>query len=183
MNNAGPLGCVCPPRSLRVAHSRGSAFGTVCRKFGTTWSAAENGHATYARVMVGAAKVWKVNDVTTPRCPPPPPRSAQKRSGSLSALAVTILPSARTTCIAVTESQVSPYARVSTPTPPPWVSPAMPTVGQEPPGIPRPCVPSASYTWTSEAPAPTVAVVPFRETWSSGRTSTTSAPSPADQPG
>ena len=59
-------------------------------------------------MIVGAAKVVNVNDVTTPRWPPPPPRSAQKRSGSWSALAVTTLPSASTTCIAVTESQVSP---------------------------------------------------------------------------
>jgi hypothetical protein len=96
---------------------------------------------------------------------------------------VTTFPSASTTCIAVTASQVRPWARVRTPTPPPWVSPAMPTVGQEPPAIPRPRVPSASYTWTREAPAPTVAVVPSSETPCNGRTSTTSAPSPADQPG
>ena len=77
MNNAGPLGWVCPPSSFSVAQSLRSAFGTVWRNPATTWAAAENGQARKARVIVGAAKVVIVNDVTTPRCPPPPPRSAQ----------------------------------------------------------------------------------------------------------
>ena len=183
MNRVGPLACVAPPSSLSVAQSRRSAVGTVASQWGTTRPAAENGHAMKARVIAGAANVFIVNDVTTPRWPPPPPRRAQKRSGSRLGLAVTTRPSASTTFMAVTASLVSPWARVSTPTPPPWVSPAMPTVGQEPPAIPRPRVPSPSYTWTREAPAPMVAVVPLRETRWSGRTSTTSAPSPADHPG
>ena len=183
MISVGPPGCVWPPSSLSVAHSRRSLRGSSCRKWGTTWAYAENGHATNARVIVGAANVWNVNDVTTPRCPPPPPRSAQNRSGCWVGLAVTTEPLASTTRIEVTASQVSPCARVSTPTPPPWVRPAMPTVGHEPPAIPRPRVPSASYTWTREAPAPTVADVPLSETLLSRRTSTTSAPSPADHPG
>src|SRR5207342_3785680 len=101
-NNVGPLGWLWPPSAFSVAQSRRSARGTVRRNWGTTCEAAENGQARKARVIVGAAKVRIVNDVTTPRWPPPPPRSAQNRSGSESALAVTTRPSASTTRIAVT---------------------------------------------------------------------------------
>ena len=94
--------------------------------------------------MVGAGEVASWNDVTTPRWPPPPPRSAQNRSGSCSALTLRTRRSAVTTCIEVTASQVSPIARVSTPTPPPRVSPAMPTVAHEPPAIARPRLPRLS---------------------------------------
>ena len=45
MNSTGPLAWVAPPSSLSVAQSRRSALGTVARKWGTTWRAAENGQA------------------------------------------------------------------------------------------------------------------------------------------
>lgn len=64
----------------------------------------------------------------------PPPRSAQNRSGSLSALHVRMVPSGSTTSALTSRSQVRPSCRESTPTPPPRVMPAMPTVGQLPEG-------------------------------------------------
>src|SRR3954453_20681760 len=61
MKRAGPPGWLRPPTSRIVAQSRGSALGTVPSQCGTTWSAAESGHATYARVIVGAGNVVKRN--------------------------------------------------------------------------------------------------------------------------
>src|ERR1700757_1387185 len=61
--------------------------------------------------------VAKVSEVVTPKLPPPPPRSAQNRSGLLAADAVTAWPPG---------------------------SPAEPTDGQVPVGIPRPAAASAS---------------------------------------
>ena len=46
-------------------------------------------------------------------------------------------PSAVTICTSSRLSQVRPEARAVTPMPPPSVSPAMPTVGQDPPGTAR----------------------------------------------
>ena len=90
-----------------------------------------------------------------------------------------------TTCIEVTASQVSPMARVSTPTPPPSVSPAIPTVAHDPPAIARPWSLRAAYTGARAAPAPTVAVLPLVVTPFIGRQSITNAGGlpPPDQPG
>ena len=55
-------------------------------------------------------------------------------------------------------SLVSPYLRPENPCPPPRVSPAIPTVGQEPAGIIRPCDARAWTTSISRAPEPMVAV-------------------------
>lgn len=82
--------------------------------------------------------VRNVNDVATPKFPPPPPRQAQYRSLCWEESQVTTDPSARTTCAAFRLSLVSPKARPTTPTPPPSVSPAMPTVAHEPPGTASP---------------------------------------------
>jgi hypothetical protein len=59
------------------------------------------------------------------------------------------------------------------PSPPPSVSPAIPTSGPHPAGIVTPCSSSASYTRPSRAPAPTVARPSDTETSSSGPTSIT----------
>ena len=56
--------------------------------------------------------------VTMPKLPPPP-RSAQKRSGSLSASTRRSVPSAVTSSIAVTLFVESPSLRAYQPTPPP----------------------------------------------------------------
>jgi hypothetical protein len=87
--------------------------------------------------------------------------------------------------VEVTASQVSPMARVSTPTPPPSVSPATPTVAHDPPAIARPWSLRAAYTGARAAPAPTVAVLPLVVMPFIGRQSITNAGGapPPDQPG
>src|ERR1700676_3021239 len=50
------------------------------------------------RQMAPAGWVLKVNEVTTPKLPPPPPRQAQNRSGLLLALHVLTWPSAVMIC-------------------------------------------------------------------------------------
>ena len=79
-----------------------------------------------------------VNETAMPKLPPPPPRLAQYRLGLDVALAVRIAPSAVTIRSDSRLSLVSPNARDSTPTPPPRVRPAMPTVAHDPPGTARP---------------------------------------------
>ena len=56
------------------------------------------------------------NEVTTPKLPPPP-RSAQKRSGSVSSLAVTTSPDASTTSAESRLSTAIPYLPISQPMP------------------------------------------------------------------
>jgi hypothetical protein len=87
----------------------------------------------FVRFCVGC--VLKVNDVTTPKFPPPPPRIAQKRSGSVMASHVSMRPSAVTTCAETSASHVRPHILSTTPMPPPCVSPEMPTLRQVPSGM------------------------------------------------
>ena len=77
-------------------------------------------------------------EVTTPKLPPPP-RSAQKRSGFSSAEARRTRPSAVTTSAATRLSALRPALRLSQPMPPPSVSPPMPVWLTKPPGVARPC--------------------------------------------
>ena len=74
---------------------------------------------------------------------------SRRRSGST--------PSAVTIVSERSRSQVSPVRRLSTPRPPPRVSPAAPTVGQVPVGIDRPCAGQRACTGVERAPAPTMA--------------------------
>ncbi len=74
------------------------------------------------------------NEVTMPKLPPPP-RSAQKRSGFSLALARTSSPSAVTTCAAMRLSTVRPNLRVVQPKPPPSARPATPVVELMPSGV------------------------------------------------
>ncbi len=83
----------------------------------------------------GCSRNW--NEVTTPKLPPPP-RSAQNRSGFSSALACTSVPSASTTSASSRLSIVRPYLRVRWPMPPPSVSPPTPVVEMIPHGVARP---------------------------------------------
>src|SRR5271155_3581531 len=73
-----------------------------------TRAACDHGQDRKNRTMSPAGWVRNVNEVTTPKLPPPPPRQAQKRSGLLAALAVLTCPSAVTICKDVTLSLVSP---------------------------------------------------------------------------
>ncbi len=79
---------------------------------------------------------WSLNsnEVTTPKLPPPP-RSAQKRSGLSVSLARTSLASAVTTSAEIRLSMVSPNLRVVQPKPPPSVRPATPVVELMPSGV------------------------------------------------
>src|SRR5207253_5097840 len=86
-------------------------------------------------VLTGCRRYSK--EVTTPKLPPPP-RSAQKRSGCSSAFTCSTCPSAVTISTEMTLSQVSPYFLASQPTPPPSVSPAMPVLETTPVGTASP---------------------------------------------
>ena len=83
----------------------------------------------------GAA--WNMNEVTTPKLPPPP-RIAQKRSGFSSSFAVTTLPSASTTSAPSRLSIDRPSPRLRWPIPPPSVRPPTPVVEMIPPASARP---------------------------------------------
>src|SRR5689334_21406326 len=91
---------------------------------------------TTSTSLVG--NVAKVSEVVTPKLPPPPPRSAQNRSGLLAADAVTTWPLGSTTDADVNWSQSRPACRDWAPMPPPNACRAAPTDGQVPVGTPRP---------------------------------------------
>src|SRR6516164_5489474 len=126
----------------RFDQSASGACGAQDCQAEITRAACDHGQDKKNRTICPAGRVVKVNEVTTPKLPPPPPRQAQNRSGLVLALHVLSWPSAVTICRDFTLSLVRPYARDTTPTPPPRVSPAMPTVGQDPPGTARPCAES-----------------------------------------
>ena len=77
---------------------------------------------------------------------PPPPRTAQNRSGFSSALATTKLPSASTISTESRLSMVSPYLRVRCPMPPPSVSPPTPVLPMMPDGT---ASPNACVAWST----------------------------------
>src|SRR5580693_1955705 len=101
--------------------------------------------------MVG--NVRNVNEVTTPKLPPPPPRNAQYRSALSSGVAVIASPLGKTTDADTSASHGRPHCRASDPRPPPRVKPAIPTVGQLPLGINRPCAASVVCTESRSAAA------------------------------
>ena len=98
-----------------------------------------------------------MNAVTTPKFPPPP-RSAQKRSGFSLAFAWTNRPSARTTSAETRLSLVRPHFLVKCPMPPPRVKPPTPVVEIIPLGAARPkgCVAWSTSPQMQPAPAVTV---------------------------
>jgi hypothetical protein len=63
-----------------------------------TRAACDQGQDRKNKTIWPAGWVLKVNEVTTPKLPPPPPRQAQNRSGLVLALAVLTWPSAVTIC-------------------------------------------------------------------------------------
>ena len=88
-----------------------------------------------------------VNEVTTPKFPPPP-RSAQNRSPCELSLAVTKLPSASTTSAASRLSTVRPNRRDRYPMPPPSVRPATPVDPRKPDGV---AMPKPTVAWSTSA--------------------------------
>ena len=84
------------------------------------------------------------------------PRSAQNSSGSRSSSHPTSRPSASTIRALTSESQVSPCTRPRRPSPPPRVSPAMPTVAPQPAGMVRPCSGGPVRVHPQIIPPPTI---------------------------
>ena len=103
------------------------------------------------------------SDVATPKLPPPP-RSAQRRSGSFSAFAVVTAPSAMTTSADRRLSTAMPYLPISHPRPPPSVSPAIPVVETTPPVVASPWAWVASLNSAQVAPPPARTVAPGAST-------------------
>ena len=97
------------------------------------------------------------NEVTTPKLPPPP-RSAQNRSGFPRPLTCRSLPSAVTTSAEIRLSMVNPNLRVVQPKPPPSVRPATPVVELMPSGVTSPNSCASLSKSASVAPGSTRAV-------------------------
>src|SRR5215469_790782 len=137
-------------------HSSGGPLGAQDCQAPITRLASDHGHCRKNVTRLLSWRVRMVNDVATPKLPPPPPMLAQSRSVCWVESHVRTEPSAVTIWTDSMASQVKPYWRESTPMPPPSASPARPTVGHEPPGIARPCAARFSYRWIRPMPAPTV---------------------------
>src|SRR5262245_40987581 len=133
-------GCGPPPVVRRqTENSASGACGAHPCQACTTAAAWDQGQLTRKVVTVPTALSLNWKPVATPKFPPPPPRQAQKRSSCSPAEQTCSVPSAVTSLTWVTLSLVVPSWRDAKPTPPPRVSPATPTVGQEPAGMVIPC--------------------------------------------
>src|SRR5580658_11322255 len=86
----------------RFDHSASGACGAQDCQPAITLAACDHGQDRKNRMISPAGWVVKVNEVTTPQLPPPPPRQAQYRSERLPEFAVLSWPSAVTICIDVT---------------------------------------------------------------------------------
>src|SRR5437764_14326728 len=114
---------VVPPGAAarcRLDHRASGACGAQDCQAAITFAACDHGQCKEKSTGLGAGRVRKVNEVTTPKFPPPPPRHAQNRSllRAGSAVAVSTAPFAVTICNDSRLSQVSPCARAVTPMPP-----------------------------------------------------------------
>src|SRR5487761_50227 len=177
---------VAPPGAAdrcRFDQSSSGAPGAQDCQAEITWLACDHGQLRKNSTISDAGWVRNENDVATPKLPPPPPRHAQNRSLSRPASQSRVAPSAVTTWTDSRLSQVRPYARETTPIPPPSARPAIPTVEHEPPGTVTPWAASVAYRSMSRVTDPTVATPePL-----SSRTEASSVPSTArpvllDQP-
>src|SRR5207302_1514826 len=120
------------------------------------------------------------NEVTTPKLPPPP-RSAQNRSGFSVALVRARRPSAVTTSTAVRLSHERPYLRPMRPTPPPSVSPATPVSAAVPAVVASPKACASRSNSPSSTPDSTRAR-PARGSTRTLRMDDTSTTRPPSQP-
>ena len=141
--------------SSRLDHSASGWNGAQDCHADITRAAWDHGQRRKKHTSWLSGRVRNVNDVATPKLPPPPPRQAQNRSLFWLAVQVRAWPSAVTIWTAWRLSLARPKARDSTPTPPPRVSPATPTVAQDPPGTARPRAASRWYMSMSRSPVPT----------------------------
>ncbi|QZO02553.1 hypothetical protein K6K41_18115 [Chenggangzhangella methanolivorans] len=114
-------------------------------------------HRRENTVMASSAgTVATVNEVLTPKLPPPPPRKPQNRFGSAPCDTERTAPSAVTISAPVIASEPTPKRRMLKPMPPPSMKPAMPTVGQRPWVMARPAARSPAATSRLRQPAPIV---------------------------
>src|SRR2546428_13747902 len=97
--------------------------------------AADHGQERKPSARALAACVRSVSEVTTPKLPPPP-RSAQKRSGSRCSSHVSTFPSAVAGPPAGRPPQGGPPTPDTTPIPPPRASPPVPPLPPPPPPTP-----------------------------------------------
>src|SRR6201999_647724 len=89
-------------------HSSSGACGAQDCQAASTRCACDQGQLRKNSTMSPAGWVVKVNEVTTPKLPPPPPRQAQYRSEFWLELHVLTWPSAVTICSDCTLSLVPP---------------------------------------------------------------------------
>src|SRR6266704_4589936 len=93
----------------QLDHSSSGACGAQFCHASTMVTALLHGQLSVNNVSPLTGCTRKVNEVTTPKLPPPPPRNAQKRSALWLASQVSTRPSASTTCAERRLSQVKPY--------------------------------------------------------------------------
>jgi len=126
-------------KSAIVVSSSGAAaaIGTSPR---STSRVAGRKRAPPSTMSTGTSRYW--SRVTIPKLPPPP-RSAQNRSGFDVSLAVRTSPLAVTISTETRWSIVRPCPRARKPTPPLSVIPAIPTDAVSPSGVARPCAAAA----------------------------------------
>jgi hypothetical protein len=119
MNGSGGAGM-----TLAIVDNCSGAACAAATKPATTFGVA--GSSSMPPTIVETWCSRNRNRVATPKLPPPP-RSAQNRSGLVSASARSSRPSAVTTSAASRSSMVSPCFLTRNPTPPPRVIPPIPT--------------------------------------------------------
>ena len=85
-----------PPMMWQFADNSCGMLTIQCCQLPRTSGTEPAGKSSWNAVSCGAATVSKVNDVTMPKFPPPPPRNAQNRSGCADADTVRDMPSAVT---------------------------------------------------------------------------------------
>jgi hypothetical protein len=96
-------------------------------------------------VIISSGWSRYVKAVAMPKLPPPP-RSAQRRSGSEASVTSRTSPAASTSSTASRLSAASPYFAISQPRPPPSVKPAIPVAEMAPPVTASPCSPVAALS-------------------------------------
>ncbi len=122
-----------------------------------------------AHTTAGSSCARKSKRVTTPKLPPPP-RSAQSRSGCDASDTSRTSPPAVTSCAPTSWSAASPHARTIQPMPPPRVRPPTPTDAVSPELTPSPRSARARATLPHVAPPPTRTSVPSTSmSWKAAR--------------
>src|SRR6201992_3311061 len=105
----------CVPMASTVASASAQLFRSAVRSQfcqpTRTWANDCGGELRFTTSTSLVGNVAKVNEVVTPKFPPPPPRSAQNKSGLLAADAVTDWPLGSTTDADVNAPHIRPACR------------------------------------------------------------------------